>query len=77
MKLYKDPDGHLKGDGLCCYLKVHVVHYPVCQDVSYGFFWMNLLVSPSQLESINLALQILHESNVRGHTISVERVSAL
>lgn len=27
-----------------------------------------------QLESINLALQILHESTVRGHTISVERV---
>ena len=22
LKLYADEDGHLKGDGLCCYLKV-------------------------------------------------------
>lgn len=24
VKLYKDKDGNLKGDGLCCYLKVFV-----------------------------------------------------
>lgn len=25
VKLYKDKDGNLKGDGLCCYLKVSFV----------------------------------------------------
>ncbi|XP_033112010.1 HIV Tat-specific factor 1-like [Anneissia japonica] len=45
LKLYKDSDGNLKGDGLCCYLK---------------------------RESVDLALQLLDESDLRGHKISVE-----
>lgn len=26
VKLYKDSEGNLKGDGLCCYLKVALLH---------------------------------------------------
>ncbi|XP_071955260.1 17S U2 SnRNP complex component HTATSF1-like [Antedon mediterranea] len=45
MKLYRDNEGNLKGDGLCCYLK---------------------------RESVDLALQILDDSDLRGHKLSVE-----
>lgn len=30
VKLYKDKEGNLKGDGLCCYLKVGFVFLVVC-----------------------------------------------
>ena len=46
IKLYKDMDGNLKGDGLCTYIKV---------------------------ESVDLALQLLDESMLKGKTIRVER----
>lgn len=48
IKLYRTPNGDLKGDGRCCYLKT---------------------------ASVSLALQVLDGSEIRGHTIHVERVS--
>ncbi|XP_061658543.1 HIV Tat-specific factor 1 [Syngnathoides biaculeatus] len=45
VKLYKDQDGNLKGDGLCCYLK---------------------------RESVELAVRLLDESEVRGYKLHVE-----
>lgn len=34
VKLYKDNQGNLKGDGLCCYLKVsYVVRYVFCISI--------------------------------------------
>lgn len=49
VKLYRDSDGELKGDGLCCYLKI---------------------------ESVQLALNLLDESEIRGKKLSVKRVSS-
>ncbi|XP_051904055.1 HIV Tat-specific factor 1 [Hippocampus zosterae] len=45
VKLYKDQDGNLKGDGLCCYLK---------------------------RESVELAVRLMDESEVRGYKVHVE-----
>ncbi|XP_040036724.1 17S U2 SnRNP complex component HTATSF1 [Gasterosteus aculeatus] len=45
VKLYKDREGNLKGDGLCCYLKK---------------------------ESVELALRLIDESEVRGYRLHVE-----
>ncbi|XP_036127564.1 HIV Tat-specific factor 1 isoform X1 [Molossus molossus] len=45
VKLYKDNQGNLKGDGLCCYLK---------------------------RESVELALKILDEDEIRGYKLHVE-----
>lgn len=45
IKLYKDKEGNLKGDGLCCYLK---------------------------RESVELALKLLDENEIRGHKLHVE-----
>ncbi|KAF6715791.1 HIV Tat-specific factor 1 [Oryzias melastigma] len=45
VKLYKDKDGNLKGDGLCCYLKK---------------------------ESLELAVRLLDESEIRGYKLHVE-----
>ncbi|CAI5779331.1 HIV Tat-specific factor 1 [Podarcis lilfordi] len=45
IKLYKDKEGNLKGDGLCCYLK---------------------------RESVELALQLLDENEIRGCKLHVE-----
>ncbi|KAM8834600.1 17S U2 SnRNP complex component HTATSF1 isoform 2-T2 [Synchiropus picturatus] len=45
VKLYKDKEGNLKGDGLCCYLK---------------------------RESVDLALRLIDESEVRGYKLHVE-----
>lgn len=47
LKLYRDINGQLKGDGLCCYLKK---------------------------ESVLIALQILDDSDFRGHRVKVEQV---
>ncbi|XP_058121461.1 HIV Tat-specific factor 1 homolog [Anopheles ziemanni] len=46
LKLYRDSDGQLKGDGLCHYIKI---------------------------ESVDLALKILDNYDVRGHKIKVQR----
>ncbi|XP_046849206.1 HIV Tat-specific factor 1 homolog isoform X2 [Xenia sp. Carnegie-2017] len=46
IKLYRDSEGNLKGDGRCCYLKV---------------------------ESVDLAIKLLDESNFKGRTIKVEK----
>ncbi|XP_316330.5 HIV Tat-specific factor 1 homolog [Anopheles gambiae] len=46
LKLYREPDGTLKGDGLCHYIKI---------------------------ESVDLALKILDNYDVRGHKIKVQR----
>lgn len=46
LKLYAEPDGQLKGDGLCDYIKV---------------------------ESVDLALNLLDESVIRGNKIKVQR----
>ncbi|XP_044308724.1 HIV Tat-specific factor 1 [Varanus komodoensis] len=45
IKLYKDKEGNLKGDGLCCYLK---------------------------RESVDLALKLLDENEIRGYKLHVE-----
>ncbi|XP_026572335.1 HIV Tat-specific factor 1 [Pseudonaja textilis] len=45
IKLYKDKEGNLKGDGLCCYLK---------------------------RESVELALKLLDEKEIRGYKLHVE-----
>ncbi|XP_012412288.1 HIV Tat-specific factor 1 [Trichechus manatus latirostris] len=45
VKLYKDSQGNLKGDGLCCYLK---------------------------RESVELALKLLDEDEIRGYKLHVE-----
>ncbi|KAM5290096.1 17S U2 SnRNP complex component HTATSF1 isoform 1-T2 [Glossophaga mutica] len=45
VKLYKDNQGNLKGDGLCCYLK---------------------------RESVDLALKLLDEDEIRGYKLHVE-----
>ncbi|KAM9847152.1 17S U2 SnRNP complex component HTATSF1 [Aulostomus maculatus] len=45
VKLYKDKEGNLKGDGLCCYLK---------------------------RESVELAMRLIDESEVRGYRLHVE-----
>ncbi|KAM4695704.1 17S U2 SnRNP complex component HTATSF1 [Rhinophrynus dorsalis] len=45
IKLYKDREGNLKGDGLCCYLK---------------------------RESVDLALKLLDEYEVRGYKLHIE-----
>uniref|UniRef100_A0A8C5MZQ7 17S U2 SnRNP complex component HTATSF1 n=1 Tax=Leptobrachium leishanense TaxID=445787 RepID=A0A8C5MZQ7_9ANUR len=45
VKLYKDKEGNLKGDGLCCYLKK---------------------------ESVELALKLLDEHEIRGYKLHVE-----
>uniref|UniRef100_A0A8C6SKK1 HIV-1 Tat specific factor 1 n=1 Tax=Neogobius melanostomus TaxID=47308 RepID=A0A8C6SKK1_9GOBI len=45
VKLYKDREGNLKGDGLCCYLKK---------------------------ESVELALRLIDETEVRGYKLHVE-----
>ncbi|XP_043921224.1 HIV Tat-specific factor 1 isoform X2 [Protopterus annectens] len=45
VKLYKDSEGNLKGDGLCCYLKK---------------------------ESVELALKLLEDYEIRGYKIHVE-----
>ncbi|KAK7925788.1 hypothetical protein WMY93_008098 [Mugilogobius chulae] len=45
VKLYKDKEGNLKGDGLCCYLKK---------------------------ESVELAVRLIDESEVRGYKLHVE-----
>lgn len=45
VKLYKDNQGNLKGDGLCCYLK---------------------------RESVDLALKLLDEDEIRGYKLQVE-----
>ncbi|XP_040005820.1 HIV Tat-specific factor 1 [Xiphias gladius] len=45
VKLYKDKEGNLKGDGLCCYLKK---------------------------ESVELAMRLIDESEVRGYRLHVE-----
>ncbi|XP_060911239.1 HIV Tat-specific factor 1 [Labrus mixtus] len=45
VKLYKDKEGNLKGDGLCCYLKK---------------------------ESVELALRLIDDSEVRGYKLHVE-----
>ncbi|XP_039210685.1 HIV Tat-specific factor 1 [Crotalus tigris] len=45
IKLYKDKEGNLKGDGLCCYLK---------------------------RESVELALKLLDEKEIRGYRLHVE-----
>ncbi|OCT67719.1 hypothetical protein XELAEV_18039022mg [Xenopus laevis] len=45
IKLYKDREGNLKGDGLCCYLK---------------------------RESVDLALKLLDEYEIRGYKLHVE-----
>ncbi|XP_031595008.2 HIV Tat-specific factor 1 [Oreochromis aureus] len=45
VKLYKDKEGNLKGDGLCCYLKK---------------------------ESVDLAIRLIDESEVRGYKLHVE-----
>ena len=45
VKLYKDDQGNLKGDGLCCYLK---------------------------RESVDLALKLLDEDEIRGYRLHVE-----
>ncbi|KAF7474531.1 Hypothetical predicted protein [Marmota monax] len=45
VKLYKDNQGNLKGDGLCCYLK---------------------------RESVELALKLLDEDEIRGYKLHVE-----
>ncbi|XP_050074075.1 HIV Tat-specific factor 1 [Anopheles maculipalpis] len=46
LKLYREPDGTLKGDGLCHYIKI---------------------------ESVDLALKILDNYDVRGHKIKVQQ----
>jgi RNA recognition motif-containing protein len=46
IKLYRDFNGDVKGDGLCCYLKV---------------------------ESVQLAIQLLDDTELRGHKISVNK----
>ncbi|KAL5457638.1 hypothetical protein EMCRGX_G034921 [Ephydatia muelleri] len=46
VKLYTDVNGHFKGDGLCCYLKV---------------------------ESVDLAIQLLHQSTYKDCVITVDR----
>ncbi|KAM6117273.1 17S U2 SnRNP complex component HTATSF1 isoform 2-T2 [Pterocles gutturalis] len=45
IKLYKDKEGNLKGDGLCCYLK---------------------------RESVQLAVRLLDEAEIRGYKLHVE-----
>ncbi|KAM6983444.1 17S U2 SnRNP complex component HTATSF1 [Tautogolabrus adspersus] len=45
VKLYKDKEGNLKGDGLCCYLK---------------------------RESVELAMRLIDDSEVRGYKLHVE-----
>ncbi|XP_073399652.1 17S U2 SnRNP complex component HTATSF1 [Dendrobates tinctorius] len=45
IKLYKDKEGNLKGDGLCCYLKI---------------------------ESVQLALKLLDDYEIRGYKLHVE-----
>ncbi|XP_036596252.1 HIV Tat-specific factor 1 [Trichosurus vulpecula] len=46
IKLYKDKQGNLKGDGLCCYLK---------------------------RESVDLALKLLDDGEIRGYRLHVEK----
>lgn len=46
VKLYRDEQGQLKGDGYCCYFKP---------------------------ESVELALKILDDWDLRGHRVHVER----
>jgi hypothetical protein len=46
LKLYRDENGEVKGDGRCCYLMP---------------------------ESVKLCLQLLDQSDFRGHTVSVEK----
>ncbi|MEE6496715.1 hypothetical protein FKM82_002469 [Ascaphus truei] len=48
IKLYKDRQGNLKGDGLCCYLK---------------------------RESVDLALKLLDDHEIRGHKLRVENAT--
>ena len=65
IKLYTDEEGHLKGDGLCCYLKVGVAH--IFRSVADHMI--------TQVESVGLVIQLLHESKYRDKTLHVERVS--
>ena len=79
LKLYKDAEGHLKGDGLCCYIKVSHLHVPLVLDVFhlFGSFYFFYLRCFSwfffQSESVDLALQILDGYSLRGHTLSVQK----
>ena len=69
VKLYRDVDGDLKGDALCCYLKV--------KQHSLFFFVVLIAYTVMQVESLPLALSILDGSTLRNHTISVEKVFLL
>lgn len=37
IKLYKDKDGNLKGDGLCCYIRIESVHLAISQLDGYMY----------------------------------------
>ena len=76
LKLYKDADGQLKGDALCCYLKVRCTicdcaYIVMCCCIYLSLCCFSVLV---QKESIPLALNIIDGSVLRDHTISVEKV---
>ena len=55
----------MKGDGLCCYLKVS----------GWGRGKDHVILYCTQVESVQLAIQLLHEGKYRDHTLHVERVS--
>ena len=112
LKLYRDENGELKGDGRCCYLKVGGRGWEVllpqgrwegmggaatsrwvggdgrgcysrwvgADAVSLGGVVVleqpsPLLASRAQRESVDLAIQLLNDSDYRGYRIYVELVS--
>ena len=114
LKLYRDENGELKGDGRCCYLKVGGRGWEGMGGAATsrwvggdgrgwevllpqggwegmggaatsrwvggdGKCWnsplLALLAPRAQRESVDLAIQLLNDSNYRGYRIYVELVS--
>ena len=88
LKLYRDENGELKGDGRCCYLKVGgrggEVLLPqggwegrggAATSRWEGLDWLSSPSSHPQRESVDLAIQLLNDSDYRGYRVYVELVS--
>ncbi len=65
IKLYRDEKGKPKGDGRCCYIKVKLLS-SIISIIKY--------ICPVQIESVDLALQILDGQHYApGYILHVER----
>jgi hypothetical protein len=72
IKLYRDKEGNLKGDGRCCYLKARISLFK--QNIFSSLYCNTINFTLLQIENVDLALKILDDSNFKGKQIKVEKV---